>query len=103
MPAPDSDADGLNDLDEVIAGTDPTDDASVLEILAAGRLAGDRLALTWSSVPGKIYRVSRQADLWNLESVEFSDPITATTAATSWTNNLPLTHREQFLRIQVLQ
>jgi len=100
-PAPDSDGDGLNDLDEAMAGTNPTDAASVLKILAVQPLAGDRIALTWSSVPGKIYRVSRQGDLGNLEAVGFTDPITATMATTSWTNNLPFTRREQFLRIQV--
>ena len=102
-PAPDSDGDGLDDPGEAAAGTDPTDAASVLKILAAERLPGDRLALTWSSVPGKTYRVSRQAVLGNLESAEFSDPITATTVTTSWTNNLPFTRPAQFLRIQVVQ
>jgi len=91
----------LNDLGEAIAGTDSTDAASVLKILAAERLAGDRLALTWSSVAGKTYRVSRQFDLGNPESTGFSDPITATTTATSWTNNLPFTRPTQFLRIYV--
>ena len=100
-PAPDSDADGLDDLGEATAGTDPTDAASVLKILAAERLAGDRLALAWSSVPGKTYRVSRQVDLGNLESAEFSGPVTATSATTSWTNNLSFTRQAQFLRILV--
>ena len=102
-PAPDSDGDGVDDPGEAAAGTDPKDAVSVLKILAAERLAGDRLALTWSSVPGKTYRLSRQADLGNLESAEFSDPITATTLTTSWTNNLPFTPRVLFLRVQVLQ
>ena len=62
---------------------------------------GDRLALTWSSVPGKIYRVSRQADPGNLESAELSGPITATATITSWTNNLPFTRQVQFLRVNV--
>jgi gluconolactonase len=102
MPASDSDGDGSNDLDEAMAGTDPTNAASVLKILAAVRLAGDRLALTWSSVPGKIYRVSRVVNLGNLESAEFSRPVTATSVTTSWSNNLPFTRPVQFLRVNVV-
>jgi gluconolactonase len=101
-PAMDSDGDGLNDSSETTAGTDPTDPASALKILTAEPLAGDRLALTWASVPGKIYRVSRQSDMVNLESAQFSNPITATTTTTSWTNSLPFARPLLFLRIQAL-
>jgi len=101
-PAPDSDGDGMDDLAEATAGTDPADAASVLKILAAEGLADGRLALTWSSVPGRTYRVSCQDGLANLESAEFSGPITATTVTTSWTNNLPFPHPVLFLRIQVV-
>lgn len=102
-PAPDSDGDGSDDPAEATAGTAATDPASVLKILEVKRLAGDRLALTWSSVSGKTYRVSRQDNLGNLESCEFSGPITATTIATSWTNNLPFTRPVVFLKINVVQ
>jgi gluconolactonase len=101
-PAPDSDGDGMDDLAEATAGTDPRDAASVLQILAVERLAGDRLALIWSSVPGKTYRMSRQAELGNLESTEFSVPISATETTTSWTNNLPLVRQALFFRIHVV-
>ena len=101
-PAPDSDGDGLDDLEEATAGTGSTDAASVLKILAADRLAGNHLALTWSSVPGRSYRVSRQAGLGNVESAEFSDPISATEMTTSWTNSLPFVRQELFFRIHVV-
>lgn len=100
-PALDSDGDGLHDLNETTAGTDSTDAASVLKILTTERLSGDRMELTWASVPGKIYRVSRQPDIVNGEFAGFSNPISATASTTSWTNNLPFTGKEWFFRVHV--
>jgi len=65
------------------------------------RLAGRPTGAHLVQCGGKTYRVSRQFDLGNPESTGFSDPITATTTATSWTNNLPFTRPTQFLRIYV--
>lgn len=60
--AEDWDRDGLIDLHEWIAGTDPTDAMSRFNV---SRVSLDEsiLTITWSSVSGKTYKVTRSASL----------------------------------------
>ena len=58
----DPDGDGLTNLDEWRAGTDPTNAASVLRLLSA-TAAAPGVALTWQSVGGKKYIVERASQL----------------------------------------
>ena len=57
-----SDHDGMNNWQEWIAGTDPTDAASRLAILAAAK-ANEAITITWSSVTTRTYSVERASDL----------------------------------------
>jgi hypothetical protein len=62
-PFDDADSDGLSNLEEFRAGTNPTDGQSrfaVLNVLSSG-LGG--LVVEWSSSAGKRYTVQRSADL----------------------------------------
>jgi peroxidase len=52
----DSDGDGMNDLAESIAGTDPNDASSLFQVLNVERTPSGTL-LEWSSVPGKLYTI----------------------------------------------
>jgi len=67
----DADADGCSNLNEFMAGTDPVDAGSRFEIL--GLQVGDspsEITLSWTSVPGRRYRIMRSPDLsagsWSL-------------------------------------
>ena len=52
----DSDGDGINDLSESIAGTDPLDAGSGFRLLSI-EVTGEGTLLEWSSTPGKLYTV----------------------------------------------
>lgn len=63
----DSDADGMNNLQEYIAGTDPTNAASVLCVTHAacenGASESPQVVLQWESVPGRTYAIDEATDL----------------------------------------
>ena len=58
LPFEDSDLDGHTDLQEDLAGTDPADAASQLEMTG-----GDAAGLRFASVPGRQYRLQYKLDL----------------------------------------
>ncbi len=76
---PDTDEDGQSDGAETLAGTDPTDPASLLRV---SRVTG-QLELEWTTVAGKTYQVQTRNDFttgWQ--------PFTNITAATTGLTNL---------------
>jgi hypothetical protein len=81
----DSDGDGRNDGEEIIAGTSPTDAASVFALKSFERLADQRIQLSWTSVPGRNYRVEVTETLESGNWVEAGPAITATADMTSAT------------------
>lgn len=57
-PRDDEDRDGMSNLSEFVAGTDPNDDLSVLAISVLSRNPdGDGAALSWQTVSGRKYQV----------------------------------------------
>ncbi|MDF7805973.1 hypothetical protein P4E94_00890 [Pontiellaceae bacterium B12219] len=59
----DNDGDGLLTWQEYVAGTDPTDDASVLAVTSAESIAGGNFVITWQSVEDRNYSVITNLDL----------------------------------------
>ena len=53
----DFDSDGQTDRQELLAGTDPTDNDSVLRVLTITPLNGGNVTLLWSAAPGRTYTV----------------------------------------------
>jgi uncharacterized protein (DUF1800 family) len=72
----DSDGDGFSDEDEAVAGTDPMDRSSRLELSDFGVTAGGGAAFfRWGGVAGKLYRVDRRdaADgAWSVAGERFA-------------------------------
>jgi uncharacterized protein (DUF1800 family) len=62
-PAADTDGDGVANLAESIAGTDPRSASSRFELRELTFPASDRARLRWPSIPGKAYRVQASVDL----------------------------------------
>jgi hypothetical protein len=56
-PNADSDGDGQTNGEEYLAGTNPTNAASVLKITGVSRQSNGHVVLTWASVGGTRYRI----------------------------------------------
>lgn len=61
--AADSDADGMSDYAEFIAGTNPTNAASKLVFLSASAVSNKLVRLEWAAIPGRLYQVQTTSSL----------------------------------------
>jgi hypothetical protein len=101
----DYDGDGQSNLAESLAGTDPNNPASSFRV--ANTITGpDSLRVTWTSVPGRRYRLWTSQDLrsWDVFAPSSGSPqiITATTSETSL--ELPWNPVEKgFVRVEVMR
>jgi alpha-glucosidase (family GH31 glycosyl hydrolase) len=96
--ATDADGDGVNNLNEFIARTNPRDAASVPTVTTTQN-EPDGLQITWPSVPGKKYRVYYSDDLqtWTPAVPD----VLAISVLTPWTDPVPLPQR-RFYKVQAL-
>lgn len=81
----DTDADGLSDYAEYVAGTSPTNTASTLELVTSHPTETNQLSLQWSSALGHGYRVLGSSNL--LQWTPLTDWIRASSTSTG--TNLP--------------
>jgi hypothetical protein len=70
----DADGDGASNWQEYVAGTDPTDPASVLRVSTAqaGAQPGQVRVVRWPSVVGKVYVIERSPSLYGANWVPVS-------------------------------
>lgn len=94
-PTEDFDQDGATDLQEYLAGTDPTDAQSKFRSWVEADTSG-QFQLKWTSIPGKTYQIQSSPDLETAWQPHLN-PIQATTTITSQT--LPTASAAQFLRV----
>jgi len=97
----DPDSDGFTNLKEYLAGTDPQDASSSLELIDITMMTSES-HLRWSSVPGKTYRVRYGSDLTNWFGFGISGDITADSAISEFTDPLPSPVR-RFYRIDLIE
>jgi hypothetical protein len=79
----DADGDGLSNLQEFLAGTDPTNKASAFRVTAVAT-EGDDVRVTWMTGVGKTNALQRAADLF----AGYTDIFIATNTTSAVTNYL---------------
>jgi subtilisin family serine protease len=84
----DADGDGASNFAEWVAGTNPTNPASCLRLLAPSVSATDSIVIQWPSIAGKSYRLERATNL----TAGFNVIVRSNIAATPPTNSEPDTN-----------
>jgi hypothetical protein len=92
----DSDADGMADVAEFLAGTNPTNALSALVLAPPRRVTSERMQLSWPSAPGRAYRVHGSGDAQTWQPVSGWIRTTRTNAVytlPAFTNGAPYLFR----------
>ncbi len=110
-PNGDPDGDGLTNLQEYLANTNPTNASSVLKVISASSLANGQFSLSWASVGGTRYRVQYAnrvsdsfIDIVRLVGAEMDPAPVGSTSTLSFTDDFTLTGtptNSRFYRIKV--
>jgi hypothetical protein len=95
----DSDGDGMNNWQEYIAGTDPDDPSSLLQIVSGPSASSQDI--TWLSVPNRTYTIQRSTDLRSFSVLQANLP--GQYGTTTFTDTSMTGSRQFFYRILVEQ
>ncbi|HXI83336.1 MAG TPA: hypothetical protein VNL17_04505 [Verrucomicrobiae bacterium] len=95
----DSDGDGLSNSQEFMAGTDPTNSASIMRITSITRV-GNVNTITWDSVNGKTYHLQSTDTLTGAFTDVAGPDITASGPSTSTTDTTAVVGR--FYRVHLV-
>ena len=95
----DFDLDGMNNLQEFLAGTDPTNPESLLAIKGLD-LTTNEVSVAWSAVPGKSYNIWGTSNLLSNDWSRLVDEIPALPPTTSFVL-APTSSPSFFLRVEL--
>ncbi|HEY9074476.1 MAG TPA: hypothetical protein VIN67_10135, partial [Desulfobaccales bacterium] len=102
-PDADPDHDGANNLQEYLAGTDPTDPNSVFKLAAANQVAPGVLRLQWLSATNRLYTLLESTNL--NASMQAFNPLASNILATPPVNTYLVTNASpqaaHFYRLRV--
>jgi Tol biopolymer transport system component len=93
----DADGDGVNNLQEFLAGTIPTDPGSVLALRIAAGVSGTNVMLNWDAVSGKHYQVLSTTNLNDAVWPVF--PGSVETTGNQRYFNVPATNSQRYFRV----
>ncbi len=103
----DADNDVLNNWQEYVAGTDPTNASSVFKITSAQAVSGTQLVLRWSSVANRVYDVTRATNLaagiGAFVPVPGATNLAPTPPVNTWTDSVSRASAPAFYRLRVHQ
>jgi hypothetical protein len=100
----DSDGDGMNNWQEYLAGTNPTNANSVFRITGAQMIPGGKLVLRWLSVSNRMYDVMRGTNLAAATNAFLPLPgatnLTGTPPVNVWTDSVSGVSTRAFYRLK---
>lgn len=96
----DPDNDGMNNWQEWIAGTDPNNPLSVLQVLASIPTNSASLIVTWESVSGRNYYLQRTTNL-NIPFINLRSNIVGQAGTTNYTDTRATGNGPFFYRVGV--
>jgi hypothetical protein len=104
----DSDSDGMNNWQEYLAGTSPTNAASVFKITSSQMNSGTQFVLRWSSVSNRLYDVTRATTNLATGAAAFvplpgATNLAGTPPQNSWTDAVSRASPPAFYRLKVHQ
>jgi subtilisin family serine protease len=102
-PTADPDHDGMNNLAEWIAGTNPTNAASNLRLTLVSATNSSSIVVSWSSVAGKTYWLQRSTNLLTGFNSIVATNIVATVPTNTQTDTVVLPDSARFYRVGVQQ
>jgi YD repeat-containing protein len=97
----DPDADGMTNLQEFIAKTDPNNSGSALRIQSLS-LNGTGISVTWKSTSGVRYRILFRENLTTSPWIELTSGLTAASDETTYQNPNPMLQPSGFFRVEVI-
>jgi Tol biopolymer transport system component len=98
----DFDGDGSTDLDEFRAGTDPTNQGSVLRAMTLTPWAGGATTVLWPAVPGRAYQVQWKDDLSQGSWQTLPGAVTISGSTGSMVDTAASAQSKRFYRVVVL-
>jgi hypothetical protein len=98
----DTDGDGMNNWQEWIAGTNPTDTASFLQMTSVVPNGASGVTVSWQSVSGVTYYIQRGTNLGaNAAFTTLQSNIAGQAGTTSYTDSTPSSGNSSFYRVGV--
>jgi subtilisin family serine protease len=102
-PNADADHDGMSNLQEWLAGTNPTNASSCLRLIAIPANNPNAFVVRWPSVAGKYYRLERATNLLTGFNSVVQTNIAATAPTNTATDTAVLPGKARFYRVGVEQ
>jgi hypothetical protein len=103
----DSDGDGMNNWQEYLAGTNPTNANSVFKISSAQVTPGGQFVLRWLSVSNRLYDVMRGTNLASGAAaflpLSGATNLTGTPPQNTWTGSVSTASARAFYRLTAHQ
>lgn len=98
----DYDNDGVSDGAEYLAGTDPTNKQSALVVMEVGMANARGRLITWSAIPGKVYRVQYKTDLKEGAWTDLDGTVWAEAAVASKSDDTANGNDQRFYRVMLV-